>query len=310
MKFIKIFFTSIILMVSSCVESTKEKANPKDESSMIEGFWRRTGMVRYVNGKPVDTLYYSSDAKEMNSSENFIQIKAFGDGGIFWMNNSKEPSTPWKGSTGGYGKYKIEKDTIIESISHGTGGFGQYMAYLKDSLNTTSFPFKFGYEISENNYVQKYQPNQEGISFAEFYEKLPVLQNSKMDGAWKRSYQITFVNGVAVDTTSVPSDAILDVKIIKDGYFLFQVDRTKLIGDPSKSEYGGTGGFGQIDYSNGNMVEYTEIGSGNWLLDTLPKSIAHYASIEFYDDDTFLQITKDTLNQMSIGRGLVYRRIQ
>ena len=131
-----------------------------------------------------------------------------------------------------------------------------------------------------------------------------------MDGAWKRSYQITFVNGVAVDTTSVPSDAILDVKIIKDGYFLFQVDRTKLVGDPSKSEYGGTGGFGQIDYSNGNMVEYTEIGSGNWLLDTLPKSIAHYASIEFYDDDTFLQITKDTLNQMSIGRGLVYRRIQ
>ena len=76
---------------------------------------------------------------------------------------------------------------------------------------------------------------------AEFYEKMPSLSKSKIDGVWKRAYEIIYVNGVAVDTTSVPSDVILDVKIIKDGYFLVQVDQTNLIKDPKK-EYGG-GGF-------------------------------------------------------------------
>ena len=41
--------------------------------------------------------------------------------------------------------------------------------------------------------------------------------------SWKRAYEIIYVNGVAVDTTSVPSDAILDLKVIKDGYFLFKL---------------------------------------------------------------------------------------
>ena len=35
-----------------------------------------------------------------------------------------------------------------------------------------------------------------------------------------------YVNGVAVDTTKVPTDALLDVKIIQDGYFMVQVDQT------------------------------------------------------------------------------------
>ena len=63
---------------------------------------------------------------------------------------------------------------------------------------------------------------------AEYYEKMPSLSKSKIDGVWKRAYEIQFVNGVAVDTTSVPSDVILDTKIIKDGYFIFQVDKQKL----------------------------------------------------------------------------------
>ena len=58
---------------------------------------------------------------------------------------------------------------------------------------------------------------------------MPSLpKKSKIDGVWKRSYEIIYVNGVAIDTTSVPSDVILDVKVMKDGYFLYQVDRTKI----------------------------------------------------------------------------------
>ena len=58
------------------------------------------------------------------------------------------------------------------------------------------------------------------------------------------------------------------------------------------------------------MLEYSQFGSGTWLLDTLPRSFVSYVDIKFYDDDTFLQITKDTLNQLLAGRGLIYKRIE
>ena len=61
---------------SSCGETTKNKAIAKDESSMIEGFWKRTGMVQFVNGKPVDTLYMQSGDLDPPGKD-FIQMKAF-----------------------------------------------------------------------------------------------------------------------------------------------------------------------------------------------------------------------------------------
>ena len=39
-------------------------------------------------------------------------------------------------------------------------------------------------------------------------KRLPdVTPKNKIDGAWKRVYQINYVNGIPVDTTSVPNDA-------------------------------------------------------------------------------------------------------
>ena len=45
MKFIKSFAILIILLAISCGEAPKDKANMPDESSMIEGFWKRTGQT-------------------------------------------------------------------------------------------------------------------------------------------------------------------------------------------------------------------------------------------------------------------------
>ena len=310
MTFSHYLFLFGIVAFLSCGETAKNGAIAKDESSIIEGFWKRTGMVQFVNGVPVDTLYYANGELDP-PGKNFIQIKAFLDGNIFWIMNNHNPKSPWKGSMGGYGKFKLEKDTIIEFMSHATGDMAVYMKNLKEEQKTSSVPFKFGYTLTDKNYVQIPNPNEEGIAMAEYYEKMPSLSKSKLDGVWKRSYEIQFVNGVAVDTTSVPSDVILDTKIIKDGYFIFQVDRTKLAGDdPTKPQFGGTGAFGEVDYSNGNMKEYAQFGSGNWLLDTLPRSIVGYVGVKFYDDDTFIQITKDTLGQNLAGRGVVYRRIK
>ena len=46
------------------------------------------------------------------------------------------------------------------------------------------------------------------------------------------------MNGIAVDTTSVPSDAVLDVKIFSNGYYAYQVDETGLF-DSDEPMFGG-----------------------------------------------------------------------
>ena len=299
-----------LILFFSCGEAPKKDIQESNSSPGIEGFWKRTGMVQYVNGVAVDTMFYA-DGDLDPPGKDFIQMKAFLNGNIFWIMNNQNPDSPWKGSMGGYGKYKKETDSITEFMSHATGDMALYLKQMKDESNTSSIPFTFGYTLTDENYIQMQEPNEEGISMAEYYEKMPSLFKSKLDGVWKRSYEIQYINGIAVDTTSVPTDAILDVKVIKDGYFLFQVDRTKLAGDdPSKAQFGGTGGFGEVEYVNGDMLEYTQFASGTWLLDTLPRSAVSYADISFYDDDTFIQINKDTLGRMNAGRGVIYRRIE
>ena len=138
-----------------------------------------------------------------------------------------------------------------------------------------------------------------------------------MDGVWKRAYEISYVNGIAIDTTSVPTDAILDLKIIKDGYFMVVVDQTNYIKDTKNPEYGGISGYGQFEYDGkGNMIEYNEFGSWRGSVNNnTPRNAAnaHYASVTFYDDDMYQQITKDTLNQtwrQDKERGVVYKRVQ
>jgi len=311
MKFTSYLSLIVIVATTSCGETTKNKAITKDDSSTIEGFWKRTGMVQFVNGKPVDTLYYASGELEPPGKD-FIQMKAFLDGNIFWIMNNPNPKSPWKGSMGGYGKFKKEKDTITEFMSHATGDMAVYMKNLKDEAKTSTIPFKFGYTLTEKNYVQIQEANEEGIAMAEFYEKMPSLSKSKIDGVWKRAYEIIYVNGVAVDTTSVPSDVILDVKVFKDGYFLYQVDRTKITGDPNKADFGGYGGFGEVEYSDDELREYIQYGSGNSLIDTIVRTFTDKKDMKFYDEDTFIQIDKRTSiqGQSNRTRGLIYRRIK
>ena len=57
MKFIKTFASVIILLVS-CGEAPKDKANTKpDESSMIEGFWKRKRNYSVCQWNSSDTLF-------------------------------------------------------------------------------------------------------------------------------------------------------------------------------------------------------------------------------------------------------------
>ena len=307
MKFKTSLLLISIIAFMSCGETPKDKVKSEAKSPIEEGFWKRTGMVQFVNGKPVDTLYYA-DGDLDPPGKDFIQMKAFLDGNIFWIMNNPSPNSPWKGSMGGYGKYKKEKDTITEFMSHATGDMAVYMKNLKDEAKTSTIPFKFSYTLTEKNYIQKGEDNEEGFAMAEFYEKMPSLSKSKIDGVWKRAYQINYVNGVAIDTVSVPSDVITDVKIIKDGYFIFQVDNSKAVKDVSKPQFGGGGGYGEVEYSDGELREYIQYGSGNYTLDTIVRSLVWYHDVEFYDDETFRQIDRAEYNNTS--KGLIYRKIK
>ena len=75
-------------------------------------------------------------------------------------------------------------------MSHATGDMAVYMKNLKDEAKTSTIPFKFSYTLTEKNYVQIPKLIKEGIAMAEFYEKMPSLSKSKIDGVWKRAYEI------------------------------------------------------------------------------------------------------------------------
>ena len=305
---------SIVLFIS-CGEGPKK--NIESETKFpIEGFWERKGTIQFVNDVPVDTLFYGKD--DTGEEEGFRNVKVYLEGNVLWVNNAVNKSDPY-GAQGGYGKFKISKDTLTEYMSHGCGGFGPWLKYNKDSLNISSMRFPFSYYLNDQTYTQlggRVPNSDENIRFGEYYEKLPTLKKSKMDGVWKRAYEISYVNGVAVDTTTVPADAVLDLKIIRDGYFMVVVDQTNLIKDVDDPWHGGFLGYGQIDYDGkGNMVEYNEFGSGAGNVNNSPPRNAatgHYASVSFYDDDMYLQITKDTLDRPNpqAGRGVVYKRVQ
>jgi hypothetical protein len=298
-----IFIIVISLTMFSCGDNQKSQSS--SEAQGIEGFWNRLGTIRYVNNIAVDT----SLIKESKNPW-FKQVKVFKNGNMIWLNNARDTLTPWKGGSGGYAKYKVHSsDSITEQISHGTGSWGATVKNYKDSLNVSSWSFGLKTDINETSYSQKWGNN---IERAEYWGRMTKLQRETIfDGSWKRVYQINFVNGVAVDTTSVPSDAVLDVKIYSDGYYSYQVDQTGLA-DPEKPEYGGYGGYGTFEYDEAKniLTEYQEWGSGVQINSSPPKSNPIYHDIKFYNENLFLQIGIDSLSGNQAGRGLVYKRIK
>ena len=297
----KLLIIVISLVAFSCAENQKNK----DESKpLIEGFWNRIGTIQLVNDVPVDTIYVK------DTDPNFKQVKVFKDGNMIWINNQGDSLLPWKGGMGGYGKFKVVSlDSIAELNTNGTGWWGAQVKNYKDSLNAPGLPVGLKTSIEDKVYSQKNFPEAE---YAEFWERMPNLEEkSKIDGAWKRVYQIAYVNGIAVDTTSVPSDAVLDVKIMSNGHYTYQVDQTGMA-EPDKPQYGGFGGYGTFKYdSKKNMlIEYGEWGSGTSTNMSPPKTNPIIHDIQFYNDDMFLQIGKDTLEVNQSGRGLVYKRIK
>ena len=303
----KIFLIVITVLIFSCGDNQNNKK--ASEGPIIEGFWNRIGTIQLVNGVPVDTAYIKD-----SQNPNYKQIKVFKDGSMIWINNVKDSLLPWKGGMGGYGKYIVNsKDSITENISHGTGWWGAAVKNYKDSLNVPAWRFGLKTDIDENVYSQKNNPDDE---FAEYWERMPNLEpKSKFDGAWKRVYEISYINGVAIDTTSVPNDALLDVKLFSNGHYTYQVDQTG-IAEPDSPMYGGFGGYGTFvfDEEKSILTEYGEWGSGMSGNENEPKTNPDNHEITFYNDDLYLQVSKTSVGVLrdagATARGLVYKRIK
>ena len=302
----KIFFILIIIFIASCGNDQRSQ-NDKSHEDDILGFWDRKGTVQYVNGVAVDTLLI-----ENSDNPDYKQIKAYVDGNILWMNNFADTvNNPWNAGMGGYGKFKIHSnDSLTEYMANGTGWFGAYLKNYKDSLNVSNETYHMSVNLTQNSYSQK--TGGTNSKRAEYYEPLDDLSpKTKIDGVWKRVYRINYVNGIPVDTLSIPSDAVLDVKVMHRGRYMYQVDATGMVGDPSKAAYGGYGGYGQFDYDdNGNLAEWPEWGSGNSQGENPPRTSVIYHKVKFYNDDLFLQVGKDTLETNQSNLGLVYKRIK
>ena len=69
------------------------------------------------------------------------------------------------------------------------------------------------FDVDENIYSQStVDSNGVANNFHELWQKQPdAADKTKLDGLWKRVFEISYINGIAVDTVSVPDDAILDV---------------------------------------------------------------------------------------------------
>ena len=308
----KIFLIAISLIIFSCGETTKkEEAKSENPLSEVEGFWNRIGTIQVVNGVPVDTLL-------IKNSENtdYRQIKVYKDGNMVWLDNVKS-ETPWKGGGGGYGKFTVNSEkSLTEHMSAGTGYMAGWVDNYKDSLNVPAIDVTLSIDYKDDIYSQMNGPNRD---FMEYWERMPILtsKKSKLDGAWKRVYEIAYINNTPVDTLAVPSDIILDVKIMTNGRFAYQVDLTGNA-EVDTPQYGGFGGYGYYDYDDVDQTlkEYPVFGSGSNTTDREEMQRTNFQTheIKFYNDDLFIQIDKSNQGMVSYegatGRGVVYRRIK
>ena len=303
-----ILITFICFTLLSCGDN-KTKNQKTVTKSPIEGYWNRIGTIQLVNGIPVDTILIKD-----SDNTDYKQVKVFKDGNMIWMNNQSDSLLPWEAGMGGYGKFKLNSlDSITEVNTNGTGWWGTAVKNYKDSLNVPGWTFGLKTNIEENIYSQKNNPNS---NFAELWERMPDLQTeTPFDGAWKRVYEISYVNGVAVDTTSVPNGSILDVKIFSNGYYTYHVDLTGFA-EPDNPQYGGFGGHGTFEFNEEKniLTEYQEWGSGNNTQINDPRTSPDNHSITFYNDDLYLQISKTSVGVLedtgATARGLVYKRIK
>ena len=141
-------------------------------------------------------------------------------------------------------------------MSHGTGLMGAGLKQYKDEKNKSQ---AWNMSINLVNNETFSQKNSAESEYAEYWEKLPDLKpKSKIDGVWKRVYEIAYVNDIPVDTDS---DVFLDVKVMYRGRYMYQVDQTGMQ-IQMKTKYGGFGGYGTFELDSDKNIFMNMLNGG------------------------------------------------
>ena len=311
----KIKFYFILLPITCLIFSCNEvKKNQTKNSNSLEeklsGFWERIGTIQTVKGIAVDTVYLK------DTDPDYRQIKVFHNGNVAWINNVYDSLNDWKSGSGMYGKFKIENNIITETISHATGGAISWLYNESDEKQVTR-PTAFEFNINDNllsyDFLNSTDEARSGLGedYKELWRHLPdiTLNSSKIDGVWKRTFEIQYVNNIPIDTVSVPNDGKLDIHFRLNGRFIYQVDNTGM-SSPGDEMWWGHGGYGEYEFISENSInEYGEFFSGGTFF---PKRGSRESGgerkFEFYSDDLFLQTQLDS--EGNTFRGVVYERIK
>ena len=312
-----------VFTVFGCVEVKKPQEKILTIEDKLNGFWERIGTIQTVKGKTVDTVYIKDTDTE------YRQVKVFHKGNVAWINNVYDPSNDWKSGSGMYGKFKIDDDIITETITHATGGAISWLwgggidgvVEIDNKKNVRPTPFKFSidndlllYDFVNDDQEGESLQTEFGENYIELWKRLPDVtpNTSKIDGIWKRTFEIQYVNNIPIDTISVPNDGKLDIHFRLNGRFIYQVDNTGM-SDPDDILWWGHGGYGEYEFISENSIkEYGEFFSGGqYIPKRVPRKVGPdggIRSFDFYNEDLFLQTQLDSLG--NIYRGVVYGRIK
>ena len=228
----------------------------------------------------------------------------------------------WKSGSGMYGKFKIENNIITETISHATGGGISWLyggTDEKQVIRPTAFEFNINDNLLSYEYVNSNDEITSGLgeNFKELWKHLPDVtpNSSKIDGVWKRTFEIQYVNNIPIDTISVPNDGKLDVHFRLNGRFIYQVDNTGMSSSGDELWWG-HGGYGEYEFIGEDSInEYGEFFSGGQFVpkrgrrENTNRSVSDSPShkFEFYSDDLFLQT--QVVSMGNPYRGVVYGRV-
>ncbi len=314
----KLHLVLALLIVISCgdVKKTQEKVLSVEDK--LNGFWERIGTIQTVKGKAVDTIYI----KDTDDAD-YRQIKVFYNGNVAWINNVYEPSNDWKSGSGMYGKFKVDNNIITETITHATGGGISWLyggGEEKSQARPTVFRFSLNNDLLSYDFVDDNQEGESafGENYLELWKRLPEVtpKKSKIDGVWKRTFEIQYVNNIPIDTISVPNDGKLDIHFRLNGRFIYQVDNTGM-SEPGDLAWWGHGGYGEYEFVGENSIkEYGEFFSGGQYFPKRERrqegspfgADTGTRNFDFYNDDLFLQTQLDSLG--NVYRGVVYGRVQ
>ena len=308
---IKLYF--ILLPITCLLYSCNEvkKTQTKNSNSLEEklsGFWERIGTIQTVKGSPVDTVYIK------DTDPDFRQIKVFHKGNVAWINNEYDSLSDWKRGSGMYGKFKIDDNMITETITHATGGAISWLygdSEEKQERRPTVFKFELNDNLLSYDYYDEEVGTQLGENYLELWKRLPEVtpNSSKIDGVWKRTFEIQYVNNIPIDTISVPNDGKLDVHFRLNGRFIYQVDNTGM-SSPDDELWWGFGGYGEYEFISENSInEYGEFFSGGPFYPKVGRRVSGgERKFEFFSNDLFLQTQIN--NEGNTTRGVVYERIR